>query len=129
MFSFFRPKKPAFSRAQQLSARPVRLVAAELVPTDGGGAKITVTLKPRRVHRILLRFPENATKTFELDAVGVFVWGLCDGKSSVQSVITRVSRHLRISPREAEVATMAFMQMLMKKGLLGLEVRKPQAKD
>ncbi len=126
MFSFFRPKKSAFSRAQQLSAKPVRLVAAELQPIDSGGAKITVPLRPRRVHRLLLRFPENATKTFELDSVGVYVWQICDGKTSVQSLIIKVSKHLKISPREAEVATMTFLQTLMKKGLIGLELRKPK---
>lgn len=125
MFTFFRPRKPAFSRAQQLSAKPLRLVTADLAPTDNGGAKITVPLKPRRVHKLLLRFPDNAKKTFELDSVGVFVWHLCDGKTSVQSLITKVSKHLKISPREAEVATMTFLQTLMKKGLIGLELRHP----
>lgn len=110
-----------------MSAKPRRLVSSEVVPVEGGGGKITVQLKPRRVHRLLLRFPENATKTFEFDSVGVFVWGLCDGKTSVQSVIHKVAKHLRISPREAEVATMGFIRMLMKKGLMGMEVRRPKA--
>ena len=91
---------------------------------EGGGGRITVPLRPGRVHRLLLRFPEHATKTFEFDSVGVYVWGLCDGKTSVQRLITQVARKLGISPREAEVATMGFIRMLMKKGLMGMEVRR-----
>lgn len=126
---FWRSKKPTISRAQQLSAKPRPLVEAkveELTDEQGGGAKLTVPLRPTRVHRWLLRFPDGATKTFELDSVGYHVWKLCDGKTSIQQLIQKVGRHLKITPREAEVATLAFVQMLVKKGLLGIEVRAPR---
>lgn len=128
MFGLFR-RQPAQrpTRSQQLAARPVRLVSAELVPTDHGGGRLTVAVRPGRVHRWLLRFPEQATKTFELDAVGVFVWQRCDGKTTLRRLISDVARHLSISPREAEVATMSFLQLLMKKGLLGLVLRRKDA--
>ncbi|MFN4242204.1 MAG: PqqD family protein [Tepidisphaerales bacterium] len=125
MFGFFRRKPPPRpTRQEQLQARPVRLVEAELTPSEGGGGKITVPVRPGRVHRWLLRFPERATKTFEFDAVGVFVWERCDGKTTLRRLITDVARHLRISEREAEVATMSFLQLLVKKGLIGLAVRR-----
>ena len=122
MFPFSR-KSSSIPRASLLSARPTRLVEAAIVPTENGGAKITVPLKPRRVHRWLLKFPDHANKTFELDPIGLFVWTTCDGKTSVQHLITKVARHLSISPREAEVATLTFLQTLTRKGLIGLEVR------
>lgn len=124
MFPFFKKRKPPFSRADMLSSKPVRLVDAPLEMSADGGAKVTVPLKPRRVHKWFLQFPEGAKKTFELDSVGVFVWNLCDGKTSVQSLVIKLAKHLKISPREAEVSTMTFLQTLVKKGLLGIEIKK-----
>lgn len=123
MFGLGKPKQPAITRAQQLGARPRRLVEAEAVETEGGGARLTVAVTPRGVQKWLLRLPEGTTKTFELDSVGYYVWQLCDGKTSCQALITKVARHLKITPREAEVATLTFVQTLVRKGLIGVEIR------
>jgi hypothetical protein len=125
VLSILRPgsRKPKLDRAQQLSARPMRLVEAEITPTDLGGAKLKVPVRPTRVARVLLRSPGSMTRSFELDSVGLFVWNLCDGKTNVSQLVHKVSRHLKITPREAEVATLTFLTMLARKGLIGLEVK------
>jgi hypothetical protein len=124
MFGFGR-RKPQLTRAQQLTSKLRRMVEPEIVRLENGGAKLKVTVRPSRVHRLLLRFPESTVKSFELDSVGLFVWELCDGRTSVQTLISKVSRHLGITTREAEVCTLAFARTLVKKGLLGIEVPKP----
>jgi hypothetical protein len=121
---FLPSRKPTITRAQQLSARPYALVEPEIRETEGGGAQLKVKLKPSGVHRWLLRFPEGAVKTFELDAIGLFVWRACDGKTTVEELIRKVAERLKITNREAEVATLTFVRMLVKKGLLGVEVGK-----
>src|SRR4051812_24154534 len=99
----FKKKSPPFTRADMLSGKPVRLIDTPLETDAQGGARLTVPLKPRAAQKWFLRFPEGSKKTFELDAIGVFVWNLCDGKTSVQSLISKLAKHLKISSREAEV--------------------------
>lgn len=119
----FRRRKPQLSRQDALASRPVRLVGAEMKPADDGGGKLTVPLGGKRWSGWLLRMPEGATKTFEFDPIGVFVWDQCDGKTSVQQVIRRLSKHYNLNLREAEVATVQFLQTLARKGLIGMAVK------
>ena len=71
--------------------------------------------------------PAGATKTFELDPLGLFVWQACDGKTPVRQVIKRLARHYNLNEREAEVSTLAFLRTLMRKGLIGIPAK--DAKD
>ncbi len=123
----FGEKKKTVSRGEALAARPVHLVKGELVPTADGGAKLKVPLKPGRLTGAIFRMPEGTTKTFELDALGLFVWNHCDGSNSVQQIIRKMAREHRLTMREVEVATIQFLQMLIKKGLVGMSVEKTKA--
>jgi hypothetical protein len=108
------------SREESLEAKPLRSPAAELRPTEDGGAKLVVPLHPSTRFAWLLRMPAGATKTFELDAIGVFVWEQCDGKTSVQQIIRKLAKRYNLGLRQAEVPTVQFLQMLGRKGLIGL---------
>jgi hypothetical protein len=119
---FFARKQPALTRQQQLASRPVRLIDGEMSDADGGGGRLKVKLQPKRVAGWLMRMPEGATKTFEFDALGKFVWDHCDGKTSVQQLSRKLARTYKISEREAQVATEKFLMMLAKKGMLGAAV-------
>lgn len=122
----FRSKKPEVSRAQALTARPIQLAKCELVETPDGGARLKVPLRPTKWAGRLFRMPEGATKTFELDSVGLFVWNHCDGKTTVQQLIRKLAREHKLTLREVEVATIRFLQMLVKKGLIGMSVEKKE---
>ena len=113
-----RKKQP--SREDALDAKPLRSSAAELRPTGDGGAKLVVQLRTPTRFAWLLRMPAGATKTFELDAIGVFVWEQCDGKTSVQQIIRKLAKRYNLGLRQAEVPTVQFLQMLGRKGLIGL---------
>lgn len=115
-------KKKPFSRDDAMAARPVQLVQAKVASTDDGGAKLTVPLRSSRWSTWLFRLPEGATKTFELDELGLFIWNSCDGKTSVQQMIRRLARQRRLTLREVEVATLQFLQTLTRKGLIGMSV-------
>ena len=110
-----------------LDARPVRAVEATLAPRDGGGGTLTVPLR-----RELLGFwgrmfgvPEGATKTFELDAVGRFVWERIDGRTSVRKLAAMLAAEYRLDARVAEVSTARFLQTLTRRGLIGVPVDRP----
>jgi hypothetical protein len=119
-------KKPALSRQQALSAKPFHTVDAKIEPDERGGATIRVPLRSD-AKAWIFRIPEGSTKTFELDPLGLFVWESCDGKTSVQQIIRKLSRQYNLNLREAEVATVKFFQMLMKKGLIAMPIKQEQA--
>jgi len=81
-----------------------------------------VPVRPTRWASMLLRVPGGMKKTFELDKLGKFVWDECDGKTSVRQIIRRLARRYNLNEREAEVATVAFLHTLTRKGLIGMVV-------
>lgn len=120
-------KKLDMNRQEALAARPVHLVEAKVLPDQDGGAKLTVPLKPMRWTGAIFRLPAGATKTFELDELGLFIWNSCDGKTSVGQMIRRLARERKLTLREVEVATLQFLQTLIRKGLIGVPVKKDVA--
>jgi hypothetical protein len=121
-------RRPKISREEALSAKPLRLPDAALVLTDDGGGRLTVQLRPPKWSRWFMRSKPNdngigaSKKTFEFDAVGVFVWQSCDGRTSVQQIIRRLAERYKLNLREAEVSSLQFMQTLVKKGLIGMKL-------
>jgi hypothetical protein len=115
-------KRQSPTKEQLLAACPTRLVDAQ--PKDDGEGKwrLQVPLRTARWAIWFLRAPEVATKTFELDALGKGVWDTCDGRTSVRRIIERLAGEYHLNQREAEVATIAFLNTLSRKGLIGMEV-------
>jgi hypothetical protein len=113
------------TREDALSAKPKRLVDASPREESNGGATLTIPLPQLRARWAswLLRVPHGATKTFELDAIGLFVWQSCDGQTSVRHIVQNLARRYNLNLREAEVPTVQFLQTLMRKGLVGIDVK------
>ena len=116
----FSKKKPKLSPQQALAAKPIKLVEA-VMETHGEGGKLKVPLKGGRFLGFI-KMPEGATKTFEFDSIGLFVWENIDGRTTVQQLIRKVAKHCKFSEREAAVSTNLFLQMLGKKSLIGWNV-------
>ncbi len=110
--------KPA-DRLEQLAAKPLRMVNVDLETDENGAGRLRVPLTPGRF-KWLYSPPPGATKTFELDALGVTVWRLCDGKNSIRQIIRKLSKQYNLNERETEQATIAFLRMLTRKGLIGV---------
>jgi len=118
----WRRAKPQISPQQALSARPLRLVEPEIQPVPDGGARLKVRLRAPALVRWFAGAPGETTRTYELDALGMFVWESCDGRTSVRQLIRRFAGRYDVNVREAEVAVVKFLQLLMKKGLIGMSV-------
>ena len=116
----FWSRKPKVTRPQALAAKPLQLAKCTVTEAPDGGARLKVPIRPSRFAGRLFRVPEGTTKTFELEAIGYSVWKQCDGKTSVQQIIRRLSKQYNISLREMEVSTVAFLQTLVRKGLIGM---------
>ena len=123
MKMLFGTKKPRLSPDEALAAKPLRLVEVEM-ETDDRGGKLKVPLKARRFAGWIFKEPDGATKTFEFDAIGVFVWDNIDGKTSVQQLVRKLAKKYSLSEREAAVSTNQFLQMLGRKNLIGWNVEK-----
>ncbi|OEU65292.1 MAG: hypothetical protein BA863_08570 [Desulfovibrio sp. S3730MH75] len=57
-------------------------------------------------------------KRLELDDMGSLVWDMIDGKTSVKKIAASFAEKYDVLPREAEVATAAFLKDLGKRGLI-----------
>ncbi|HEX8342012.1 MAG TPA: PqqD family protein [Tepidisphaeraceae bacterium] len=117
---FFRRKKTRLTTEQALAARPVRLVDAMMSPLPDGGGMLKVPVRPPKWGKRFFRLPEGATKSFEFDAIGVFVWDEINGKTTVEQVIKRLSKRYDLNLREAQVPTLKFLDTLIKRGLVGV---------
>ena len=124
MSLFASSKKPTLSNDEALAARPIRLTGELTEKPDGQGGRLTVPLAPPKRMKWLFKLPPGASKTFELDAIGVLVWNTLDGKTSVEQIIKRVAKQYNLNLREAQVPTLQFLQTLMKKGLVGVPAEK-----
>jgi len=124
MWPLRRKKSAKPSREQVLGARPLRLVEESPEPDGKGGARLKIKLRQAKWAGMFVRLPDSSTKTFEFDEIGLLVWNNCDGKTTVKRLIEAVASKCKVSLREAEVSTFAFLQMLAKKNLVGIEMEK-----
>jgi hypothetical protein len=112
------------TKSDMLAATPVRSDGATEKPAGPGKWNLTIPVRPTRWASVLLRIPGGMKKTFELDELGKFVWDACDGRTSVRQVIRKLAKRYNLNEREAEVATVAFLQTLTRKGLIAMAVEK-----
>ncbi len=59
-------------------------------------------------------------RTFELEPIGAFVWGLCDGQRTVEGIARALREQFKLNRVEAEAALVAFLQTLSRRGLITL---------
>src|SRR5262245_53742903 len=121
---FGKASKPKATKADMLAAKPVQSPDATERETGEAKWQLTVPLRPKKWASMLLRVPSGMSRSFELDELGKFVWDACDGKTSVRQIIRKLAKHYNLNEREAEVSTVAFLQTLTQRGLIGLAVSK-----
>lgn len=102
-------------RAKILASKPIRRADSTL-----NGSRVTIPIAPRR--GLLFRIPEGATKTFELDAMGLFVWNQCDGETTVERIIDEFAENFAIDRNRAEASTLEFLNLLAGRALVARKV-------
>ena len=84
-----------------------------------GADLVTVKIKVPRGLGFFERFrPPVIEKKFELDELGTYVIGLIDGKRTILDLVNAFEAHYRVNRREAELAVVSFMKMLMQKKII-----------
>ena len=61
-------------------------------------------------------------KQFELEQVGAFVWEMCDGKNTFESISKGLRVEFKLSKLEADASLAAFLQMLSQRRLITMMV-------
>ncbi len=130
--------KKSPGREALLRAVPVKnqLVREKRVGEEGAMLgttvlRLTAPLAPSRLRGIFGHGGRraHAQKSFDLDALGAFVWQAADGRRTVEEMILHFAETQRVHVREAEVAVLAFLKMLAQRNLVALAVegsgRKP----
>jgi len=112
------------NRDQAFDARPIAVRTLGREPLKRGGERLIIELHPRGVQKWLLRVPEGATRKIELDPIGVQVFDMCDGKTSVRQITRRFAKQYKVDPQEAEIAVTTFIRQMMRKGLVSMVINK-----
>jgi hypothetical protein len=123
MIGWLTRKSPAPARGALLAAIPVKNALARETPVAGEGGGLRLTAPVERTWRRMLG--AKAERTFELDALGTFVWQGLNNRRTVEDAIRRFADEQRVNLREAEVAVLAFLQTLTRRGLVALVAEKP----
>lgn len=108
-------------------AKPLRHPQVSWEEKEDGSIHLTAPLESqgRGIAAILARrmnLPE--TKGFELEPVGAFVWTLCDGTHTVETIAKRLRERYKMNRVEADVALGAFLQTLSQRRLIVLTIGK-----
>lgn len=93
------------------------------VRTEEKDGKLYVTVRFYRPRwQRLLGADETCERSFGLDTYGQIVYESCNGERTVQEIVKRFSKKVHVSVPEAELAVTKFMQTLMRKGLIVMEI-------
>lgn len=134
--ALLRPRTPVRRSGDLHALRPVRhpTIEWEITAPDGGeGPPVVVLRIPRRqdwlggiLNRVIVA-PSH--RTVILDELGTDVWGLCDGKHTVAALIEAVAARYRLDRREVEVALLAYLRTLARRGFLLLSTVEDRDED
>lgn len=116
-------KKRRPTRQEALSTKPIRNPVVEWDKNELGEVNIYIPRRKDLVARFLcwvLRAPEK--KTITVEEVGGFVWELCDGKHTVDSIVSQICSKYKMSRREAEVLVSVYLKTLADRRLIGFKI-------
>ncbi|MDA0747567.1 MAG: PqqD family protein, partial [bacterium] len=111
-------KQPKISREAMFNSKPTRNDLLEWEKKENGETAITLrradTLKVKIISK-LFWVPEK--RTLVLDEIGSQIWGMCDGRTTVQAMVNRLSEDHQLNAKEAEISLLAYLKKLGQKNL------------
>jgi hypothetical protein len=126
---FLKIRPPDVDRKQVMTLRPGKnsLITSEkkIDPETKEETGETILIVPQndKVNRVTkmvakwMNVPNE--RKIELDEVGGYVWDLCDGNHTVETIVKKTSQQYKMSRREAEVSVTMFLQMLHERSFIG----------
>jgi hypothetical protein len=114
------------ARVSALACRPAKNTQVVVAQLESGDLLLTYPVRVRPwLARLLRRLGRGdqppPRRKVQLDALGTQVWGLIDGRRSVGEIVAAFGKAHKLSHREAELSVTAFLRMLGKRGLVGMQ--------
>ena len=106
-----------------LASRPTRNDSLRWEPNDAGEVQVFIERQETWRVRLLSKvFYIPETRTITLDEVGTEVWQMCDGHTSVATMIDRLRDRYKLDRKEAEVSLLSYLKTLGQKRFVGFLV-------
>ena len=117
------------SAIEILESVPLVNQAVEIDKGNSGGAIARVPMKQPRylVPPLSWLLPFSKTRQLRLDQMGMAILDLCDGNSSIETIIEKFAVDNKLSYREAQIPVMKFMRLLTERGIV--VVAKPSRQE
>ncbi len=115
-----------FSKGDVLKSRPVRNSLIKWEKTEESDLiSLTVPQKSTLWVRIISKiFMLPKARVVALDEVGSFVWGMCDGHNSIDTIVKALCNKYKLTRKEGEMSLLAYFRSLGKRGMIGFAVQK-----
>ncbi|MCD6485576.1 MAG: PqqD family protein [Candidatus Odinarchaeota archaeon] len=102
-----------------MRVKPVRNPAIDWKTGDQNLVVITVKKKEKPVEKIVGKiFPIPKIKRIRLDEVGSFVWRLCNGETTIKSIVDKLIKEYKLTQREAYVSLLSYLRTLSSRNLI-----------
>ncbi len=120
-----KPRKAALSRAEALRCTPVKSTDAWETSRDADRVILAYPAGMRPlIARLVRTFGGDAsrtrTKKLQLDALGLAVWDLLDGRRTIKHIIESFADAHQLDFKEAEASVTTFLRELGRRGLIGM---------
>lgn len=122
MSLFWQREKRHVDRRRSLVGIPVLNGGVSVEPAGDDGLILCMPRPPSAGWLDRFR-PKVDARRYELDAFGAFVVRQVDGRQTVLEIIDRFQSSFGMSRRESELGVVAFINLLMKRGLLSVGIR------
>ncbi len=129
MSLFSLKKQPKISREAMFNSKPTRNDRLDWKTNKDDEVAITLKRADTTKVKILSKIfwvPEK--RTLVLDEIGSQVWKMCDGRTSVASMIKQLCETHKLNAKEAEISLLTYLRTLGRKNLLGFLVEKGDLK-
>ena len=112
--------KASVTTGDFLRAAPVANRAVTLIPASDDGALVKIPMKRPKWLMPPLSWivPFSSHRQVRLDAVGLGVFKLCDGKKTVERIIEEFADANKLSFREAQLPVTQFLQQMTDRGIV-----------
>ncbi len=115
-----------FNRDDILKSRPVRNTLIKWEQhSETKIVSLTVPQKEVLWIKIISKiFMLPKSRVIVLDEVGSFVWTLCDGYNSIDTIVRALCNKYKLTRKEAETSLLEYFRRLGKRGIIGFAVLK-----
>jgi len=103
-----------------LRAKPVANRAISVIPASDGGALVKIPMRRPNwlIPPLSWIIPFSSHRQVRLDAVGLGVFNLCDGKKTVERIIEEFAKTNKLSFREGQLPVTQFLRQMTERGII-----------